>query len=340
MGTSNNCAWCEHPKDAGPTCSKCGADYAKAEAIKQHGKADSEPVSATATGAIDSGFTMEAVDTAAAIEDPALEKKICIVALPSMLAFAFLVQLSGFGTSVQRIVFGMPLHELGHATVSWFCGFNAVPTFWKTISPSDRGIAASLLLFVGIAALANFARRNMNSGWVLIAAFLLLMQGIGTFMVTERDAQQYILFGGDGGGMVLATLLMLSFYFGKGTQFYAGGLRWGFLGIGAAAFADMFMTWVRSANDRLEVPYGLTGGEPTDSFKLINYHTWSWEQLIGRHVTVGVICLFVLLVFYLWGIKQTSKMVAVKEKEDEQALLAAAEDPNHSPAPLAKVAQS
>jgi len=42
---------------------------------------------------------------------------------------------------------------------------------------------------------------------------------------------------------------MLSFYFGKETQLYEGGLRWGFLGIGAAGFADMF--------------------------KLINYHTWS-----------------------------------------------------------------
>lgn len=332
MAVSNNCAWCEHPKDAGPTCSKCGADYAKAEAIKQHGKVDSETIAAAA--AIDNGFTMEAVDTATAIEDPALEKKICLAALPSMLAVAFLVQLSGFGTSIQRIVFGMPVHELGHATVAWFCGFNAVPTVWKTISPSDRGIVASCLLLVGIASLANYGRRNMQSGWMVIAAFLLLLQGMGTLMITERDSEQYILFGGDGGGMVLATLLMLSFYFGKQTQLYKGGLRWGFLGIGAAAFADMFMTWVRSASDRLQVPYGLTGGEPTDAFKLINYHTWSWEQLISRHVTVGVICLVVLLGFYLWGIKQATKMIATKQREDAEALLAVAADPNAAVAPI------
>ncbi len=334
MQVSNNCAWCDHPKDAGPSCSKCGADYAKAEAIKQHGKADIEPASA-----IDNGFTMEAVDSASAIEDPLLEEKICLAALPSMLALAFLVQLSGFGTGIQRIVFGMPVHELGHATVSWFCGFNAVPTFWKTISPSDRGYAASVLLFVAIAALANFGRRNMKGGWVLIAAFLLLMQGIGTYMITQREAEQYILFGGDGGGMVLATLLMLSFYFGKGTQYYEGGLRWGFLGIGAAAFADMFMTWLRSAGDRLQVPYGLTGGEPTDAFKLINYHTWSWEQLISRHVTVGVSCLFVLLAFYLWGIRQANKMIAIKQREDAEAFSAEG-DPNSTAALSAKAVQT
>ena len=334
MEFSNNCAWCEHPKDAGPTCSKCGADYAKAEAIKQHGKADSESVSAVSSAAPDNGFTMEVVNTAAAIEDPTLEKKICIAALPSMLAFAFLVQLSGVGTSIQRIVFTMPVHELGHATVAWFCGFNAVPTLWKTLSPSDRGIAASFVLFVGIVSLANYGRRNMHNGWVIVAAFLLLMQAIGTLMIAERDAEQYILFGGDGGGMVLATLLMLSFYFGKETQLYTGGLRWGFLGIGAAGFADMFMTWWRSASDRLQVPYGLTGGEPTDAFKLINYHTWSWEQLISRHVTVGVLCLLVLLAFYLWGIKQASRMIAAKEQEDARALLAAAEQPNPVAVPI------
>jgi hypothetical protein len=177
--------------------------------------------------------------------------------------------------------------------------------------------------------LANYGRRQLRGGWVVIAAFLLLMQGIGTLMITERDSEQYILFGGDGGGMVLATLLMLSFYFGKETQLYKGGLRWGFLGIGAAGFADMFMTWWRSASDRLQVPYGLTGGEPTDAFKLVNYHTWSWEQLISRHVTVGVICLLLLLGFYLWGIKQASKMIARKEREEREAFLAgAAEDPN------------
>ena len=89
-----------------------------AEAIKQHGKADSETISATAPNVLDNGFTVEAVDSATAIEDPALEKIICLAALPAMLAFAFGVQLSGFGSSIQRITFTMPLHELGHATVA------------------------------------------------------------------------------------------------------------------------------------------------------------------------------------------------------------------------------
>ena len=123
METTDNCAWYEHPKDAGPICSKFGADYAKAEAIKQHGKADSKTISATGPNVLDNGFTVEAVDSATAIEDPALEKIICLAALPAMLAFAFGVQLSGFGTSIQRITFTMPAHA------QWLGGNSGVPAF-------------------------------------------------------------------------------------------------------------------------------------------------------------------------------------------------------------------
>ena len=98
-----------------------------------------------------------------------------------------------------------------------------MPALWKAISPSNRGIAASFVLFVGILSVANYGRRRMHNGWVAIAAFLLLMQGIGTLLISESDSEQYILFGCDGGGMVLATLLMLSFYLGKETQLYKGG---------------------------------------------------------------------------------------------------------------------
>jgi len=72
---------------------------------------------------LDNGFAVEAVDCATAIEDPALEKIICLAALPAMLAFAFGVQLSGFGTSIQRITFTMPAHA------QWLGGNSGVPAF-------------------------------------------------------------------------------------------------------------------------------------------------------------------------------------------------------------------
>lgn len=319
MELLDNCAWCERPKTAGPLCSNCGADYAKAEAIKLHGKVQSDGAALDAKFEIDPGFTIETISSTVEIEDPALEKKLCIVTIPAMLAASLLIQLSDLFASLQRIVLGMPVHELGHATVAWFCGFNAIPTVWKTMIPNDKGIVASILVFVGIVALANYGRRKMESGWIVLAGILLALQGYGTFMLSERDAQMYFIFGGDGGGMVLATILMITFYFGKETQLYRGSLRWGFVFIGSAAFADMFMTWVRSLSDRANVPYGLTGGEPTDAYKLIHNFGWSWEQLINRHVNLGIVCLAVLLIFYLWGIKQANQMIKDKELADKRA---------------------
>ena len=105
------CAWCDAPRVAGHTCPRCGADYARAEQIKSHGRAQAvapvvpvfEPI-------------RERV-----VEDPALELKFCIVAIPAALALGVLFHFLTPG--LQRIVFGMPLHELGHAVSAWFCGF-------------------------------------------------------------------------------------------------------------------------------------------------------------------------------------------------------------------------
>ena len=59
--------------------------------IKQRGKADSEIISATAPDVLDNGFTMEVVDSATAIEDPAQRKN-----LPSRTACYAGLRLLGF----------------------------------------------------------------------------------------------------------------------------------------------------------------------------------------------------------------------------------------------------
>src|SRR5262249_42506916 len=65
---------------------------------------------------------------AQAVEDPVLEFKFCVAALPSMLLLALLFHFLTPG--LQRIVLGMPIHELGHAVAAWFTGFWAIPTLW------------------------------------------------------------------------------------------------------------------------------------------------------------------------------------------------------------------
>ena len=76
-----------------------------------------------------------------------------------------------------------------------------MPTPWRTLIAEERGWFAPLVL-------------------VLSGGALLIVQAIGTFGIKERTAQMLFAFGGDGIGMVLATALMGTFFFGKHTQLY------------------------------------------------------------------------------------------------------------------------
>jgi hypothetical protein len=91
------CAWCDAPKQHGLICPDCGADYAKAEAIKNKGKA--EPVATLVEENIE--ITIEE-ENQIPVKDPVFEKQVCLFALPSMLAFALIVQVTGFLASVPR----------------------------------------------------------------------------------------------------------------------------------------------------------------------------------------------------------------------------------------------
>ena len=101
---------------------------------------------------------------------------------------------------------------------------------------------------------------------------------------------------------------------GKDTQLYKGCLRWGFLGIGAAAFFNMYVPWWNK--DKSAIGYGLTGGEPTDAWKMINIHLWDWETLFNTQITLGLLCLLVLGVVYVLGLRQANGWVETKSRMD------------------------
>jgi len=310
------CAWCEAPKQTGPICPQCGADYAKAEAIKSKGKAEPthilEATQAEVTPA-------DSVESAIPVKDPAFEKAVCLLALPSMLCIALFVQITGFLSGMQRIFFAMPVHELGHAITGWLCGFNSIPTLWKTLTPENRGYFSSLILLIGLGALARYGLKNKQPAWLFLIAIILMIQVYGTFVITLGKADMYITMGGDAMGMILATFLMAVFYVGKDTQIYKGALRWGFLGIGAAAFINMFAPWWNK--DITAIGYGLTGGIPTDSWKMINMHLWEWDALFSVHIVLGVVCLVVLVVIYVLGLKQAEGWVKEKALQNKLARL-------------------
>lgn len=297
------CPWCNAPRAAGETCPRCGANYAKAEMIRAHGRAPvadeavAAPVPEPAVAATLVGME------ARAVEDPELEWRLCAAAIPAALLIALAFHLVTPG--LQRIFFGMPIHELGHAISAWFCGYAALPTLWRTFVAEERGWLAPVALAGALGYMMVRAYLAEKHYLVALGAALLAVQAIGTFYIRETSAHVVFAFGGDGIGMVLATGLMATFFFGKRTQLYRGWLRWGFLVIGAAAFTDMFATWWKAQGDTGAIPFGeIEGVGLSDSAKLVEEWGWTTRQLVRRYVMVGVSCLLALALIYAWGVRQ------------------------------------
>jgi hypothetical protein len=208
----------------------------------------------------------------------------------------------------------MPVHELGHAVAAWLCGYAAIPVLWQTLVPETRGFLMSFVIVGGIGFLMFRAWHAGHRALLAAGGTVLLLHAAGTFGIREKTAQMLIVFGGDGLGMVLASLLMASFFFGKDTQLYKGGLRWGFVAIGAAAFVDMFAPWWASRRDSGRIPFGeQDGGRHSDAVRLVDDFGWTADQLVRRYVALGICCLLALAAIYAWGVWRAFQEVQNKE---------------------------
>lgn len=310
MEAAATCPWCDAPRAGGDDCPRCGANYAKAAAIRKHGRAEVAPAIAAplptdATGTqifIEGGATL---GESAVIDDPQTEFWFCVAAIPAMLLLAIAFNAFEWGRFVQRLVFTMPVHELGHAVAAWFCGFGAIPTVWVTISADERGILAPVLLLAAIAWIFHRGWRLDSRALMVAAVSLFALQVLGTWIIRERTAEALIVFGGDGIGLLLSILLMGSFFFGKSTQLYKGSLRWGFVAIGAAAFVDINATWWAARRDATEIPYMVrANGMESDALRLVNEFAWSEAALVGRHIGMCLVCMALLALVYAWGVRK------------------------------------
>jgi hypothetical protein len=295
------CPWCDAPRVSGSECPRCGANYAKAEAIKKGGKAApvaAEPAEAVPAQSLAPRFEMAPERE---VEDPKLELKFCLAAIPAMFVLATLFHL--FLPFLQRTFLTMPVHELGHSSVAWLCGFWSIPSLWVAVTSDTRGFLMPVLILGAAGFLIWRSWLKERWGLVALGVVIVLLQLWGTLMIKADTARMLIIFGGDGMGMVIATLLMASFFFGKGTQLYKGSLRWGFCAIGAAAFVDIFSLWWATRTDKGRIPFGeQERAGPSDATKLVDDFGWTIDQLVNRHVTVGVVCLVVLAAVYAWGV--------------------------------------
>lgn len=232
------------------------------------------------------------------------ERTARLVALPLALLLGVVFARSGVGHALQRIFFGMVLHECGHALTAVLLGFPAFPLLWFTPVAEQRSTLLVLLLLAGGIGLAWLGWRSERRGWLLGGAALAGAVLVGV-LLPGRMARALIIFGGDAGALVLGAALMATFFAPEGSVFRRGGLRWGLLVIGAAGFCDVASTWFAARRDPGEIPFGqMEGVGLSDPSVLVETYGWSERVLVSRYVSLAGFCLLALGgVWFWWGVR-------------------------------------
>jgi hypothetical protein len=234
-----------------------------------------------------------------------------LVALPLALVIAALFSRSGLGPALQRMFFGMPLHELGHALTALALGFPAFPLPWFTPMAESRSpVLVGLLLGVATGGIV-LGRSSGRPAWRVGGAVLGAVVLLGLIPDT-RTARALISFAGDAGALVLGTALMCTVFSGEESAFRRGALRWGLLVIGAAAFSDVASVWWAARRDPGEIPLGeLEGRGLSDASVLVETHGWTEQALVSRYLAVVGLCLAVLAV--VWTLRALRPLLNARE---------------------------
>ena len=285
----------DHPLQT-TECLKCGIVFSRYQPMLERAANQLNPDVAVAVSAPPAlAEPATAANDALSRTDARTELQYRILALPAALLFARLV--AGTPLRMAAAMLAMVLHESGHAITAWLTGRWAVPLLWVTPHGQERSWAIILLVTAAILFGGFFAWKKERWGWLLAAAALLLLQ----LVALSSPAEAMIVFFGDGGALVLATLLMAAFYAPRESRLYKSrGLRWGLLAIGALSFMHVFLMWRGPLED---LPFGeIEGVNLSDPSLLTEMYGWTVLQMVDRYVRLGMFCLAALLVLYVWGL--------------------------------------
>jgi hypothetical protein len=231
-------------------------------------------------------------------DEPALLRfddwKVNVFVPPLLLGCVWLVNLSPLGFFLKG--FHVWMHEFGHATAAWLCGFRATPLpfGWTPVEPvySPFVYWGLLLLFV-ILFLAGLKERKV---WPMVAAVGLAgLQYYMTWRMPElRQEFWWSAFGGVGGEFYLSTLFMLFFWVQLPDKFRWGACRYVFFLIGATAFLNIWLRWRDIYHGLEEIPFGsMINGEDDaggDMNKLMDGFSWTKFNIRRNYLLLGYGC--------------------------------------------------
>lgn len=236
------------------------------------------------------------------------------VTLPAALVFALLVTLV-FGPLIFLTV-GMWTHELGHAIVSWLTGIPAIPLPFVTFQTSeDRSWIVIALVALSWLALGAWGIRKRSAGLIGGALGIAALQVLLTGVMSPGRANQWVLFAGLGGEIVLSTVVMLAFY----VRF---PLRWDFwrypvVFTCAFAYVHALVLWLKVALGVAEMPHGAFSGDSSegDVERLLRTHEFTMASLARTYLWLAVTCGVVLVVVYLRMLRKARRLEASGARE-------------------------
>ena len=253
-----------------------------------------------------------------ALDDAQLELRLRQWAIPTALVGAwFAARHLHF---LVRTFLSMWVHETGHAVAAWFCGYPAFPGPWRTPVGEQRSVLVVALLLGALGTWCFRRAREERYGPAFAAGSLIVLQLVLTLAPSPMHARALITFAGDGGCFLLGTLLMTTIYLPADHPLRREWLRWGFLVIGAAAFADAFQTWWSARGDSDAIPFGeIEGVGLSDPSRLTGQYGWSTHELVSRYLALAFVCLAVLALVYAAGLLSARRQLAAEARASARA---------------------
>jgi hypothetical protein len=292
-----DCPNCGFALDADPgECTRCGvviAKFLRAHQASLESSVELPPLP----------HARHAAAVAPENESAARSERIArAAALPLALLFAWLA-VRGSPSAVRMLA--MWVHESGHAVSAWLCGYTAWPGPWFTPVSAERS-PLFIVLLVGLLTYGGYRAWQLQRWfWVVASGSALLLVLFCTLVLGPGKAQQLIVFGGDGGGLVLGTMLMLTVYAREEHPIRRDHLRWGLLVIGALAFMDVYAVWSGPID---QLPFGENENGLSDPSVLTEIYGWSLFTLINRYGQLAHACLALLVVVYVAALFDRTSM--------------------------------
>jgi len=234
------------------------------------------------------------------IELPAaLTLRQTLASVPAALAVVALVRSVTVGELLMRGV-RVSLHELGHATVAWACGWTAVPLpIGFTATSGGRSAATHLVVLAACGAIGFFTARARVWPVVGGVALYALTALVATWGFGHARQDLAIVFGGCAGEMTLGALLMAASLMDIPAWPRWARYRWVALALGACSFVDASLFWRSAAKDWELIPWDSALADTGDMTILRDRYGWSEQRITGRYTGLSKLCLAAVLA--AWG---------------------------------------